>query len=53
MPGATIVKIERIQNRELWKIYQAEVDYINHKYGGDDDANVEEMYHGTRGTPPF
>ena len=46
-----MLKIERIQNKKLWRVYQAEVEYIAQKLGGD-DPNVDEMYHGTRGTPP-
>lgn len=29
MPGATIEKIERIQNRKLWRVFKNEIEDVN------------------------
>ena len=34
-------------------MYQNEVDDVASKHGGNDHAKQDEMYHGTRNTPPL
>ena len=50
LPGQ-IQKIERIQNRKLWKVYQNEIEDVTHKNNGM-SAQIMELFHGTRATPP-
>jgi hypothetical protein len=50
MPSANILKIERIQNRKLWKVFKNEVEDVEIKNNGD--ANIQSLFHGTRETPP-
>ena len=50
MPAAKIDKIERIQNRKLWRVFKQEVDEVEMKNNGN--ANIKNLYHGTGKTPP-
>ncbi len=50
LPSAKIVKIERIQNRKLWKVFQNEIEDISDKIGSK--APVQLLFHGTSGTDP-
>ncbi len=50
MPTAQIDKIERIQNRKLWRVFSNEIEDVEFKNGGH--AKQENLFHGTRGTPP-
>jgi hypothetical protein len=51
MPASQVLKIERIQNRKLWKVFQNEIDDVTHKNGGA-PAELKELFHGTSGTAP-
>lgn len=48
MPGARILKVERIQNRKLWKNFQFEKKKLEEK----GDSTVKWLFHGTRATNP-
>jgi hypothetical protein len=50
MQKAKIEKIERIQNRKVWRVFRNELEDIERKNGGD--ANCKKMFHGTSGTDP-
>ena len=50
MPAAKILKIQRIQNRKLWKVFKNEIEDVAMKNKGV--ANVKNLYHGTGKTPP-
>jgi hypothetical protein len=50
MAGATIDKIERIQNRKLWRVFKNEIKDVEMKNGGK--ARLENLFHGTRATHP-
>ena len=50
MEKAKIEKIERIQNRKLWKIYRNEMEDIKNK--NQEDPNCKNMFHGTKSTDP-
>ncbi|KAL9647963.1 hypothetical protein ABK040_016869 [Willaertia magna] len=50
LPNASITKIERIQNKVLFKSFRSEVERISEQNNGT--ANVRHLFHGTRGTDP-
>eukprot|EP00347_Sterkiella_histriomuscorum_P006231 403353563 len=50
MPQAKITKIERIQNKKLWRNFKHAVDDIRDKW--NKPAQTLMLYHGTRGTAP-
>ena len=50
MQTAKIEKIERIQNRKLWRVYRNELEDIKTK--NKDDGNCKNMFHGTNATDP-
>jgi len=50
-PTANIIKVQRIQNRRLWTVFQTELNFLKEKYGGK-EVDVRYLYHGTRATPP-
>ncbi len=50
MPTANIQKIERIQNRRLWRAFSNEIEEVKQK--NDGEANLGQLFHGTRATPP-
>ncbi len=50
MKTATIEKLYRIQNKKLWRVFKNEVEDIQMKNAGD--ANIQNLFHGTRTTPP-
>lgn len=50
MPTAQLVKIERIQNKKLWRLYQHEVEDITRKNGFK--AEQMQLFHGTSATNP-
>jgi hypothetical protein len=50
MPLAKIEKIERIQNRKLWKVFKNEMEDIKNK--NEEDPNCKNMFHGTSATDP-
>lgn len=50
MTTAQLIKIERIQNKKLWQLYQIEVDNITRK--NNLDALQMELFHGTSKTSP-
>jgi hypothetical protein len=45
-----IVRIERIQNRWLWEVYEQSKKRVSDKNGGQ--PNEMKLFHGTRKTPP-
>lgn len=50
---ATIEKIERVQNRKLWRVFNTEVEDVTNKLKNlDIQLKVLMLYHGTSGTPP-
>lgn len=55
MINTTIVKIQRIQNKKLWKVFQIEADFVAAKHNKaklDDDSEIMSLFHGTRNTKP-
>jgi hypothetical protein len=52
LPSATIIRIQRIQNKKLWRRYQNEVDDVASKYGGREHAAELYLYHGSKFTAP-
>ncbi|TNV85958.1 hypothetical protein FGO68_gene824 [Halteria grandinella] len=53
LPKAVVLKVERIQNINLWRQFQLESDRIKEKLGGNPDSvNIRYAYHGTGNTPP-
>jgi hypothetical protein len=42
--------VEQIQNRRLWKLFEAERENLNEKNG--ERPKEKFLYHGTRMTPP-
>ena len=50
MPAAKIEKIQRIQNRKLWRVFKNEVEDVEMKNQGQ--ANLKNLFHGTSRTPP-
>ncbi len=50
-PTANIIKVQRIQNRRLWTVFQTELNFLKEKYGGK-EVDVRYLYYGTRVTPP-
>ena len=51
IPLANVIKIERIQNRRLWTLFQTELNLLKEKYGGK-EVEVRYLYHGTGKTLP-
>ncbi|TNV86648.1 hypothetical protein FGO68_gene9886 [Halteria grandinella] len=51
MPSSQIQRIERIQNRKLWKVFQNELDDVTLK-NNNQNAQLLDLFHGTSGTPP-
>ncbi|CDW86806.1 poly adp-ribose polymerase member 14-like protein [Stylonychia lemnae] len=51
MPNAQILKIQRIQNKKLWRTFTIHQEDITDKHGKQ--ANQFMLYHGTRATPPI
>ena len=49
-PGTTITKIQRIQNRHLWKVFYNEMELVAENCGGV--AQTKELFHGTSNTNP-
>ena len=49
IPHVQIVRLERIQNKLLWKKYSQEREIIEANSGA---VNEKELFHGTRGTDP-
>lgn len=54
LPNKEIVKIERIQNKRLLKVFQTEIDYVAEKYSKKNGTEVEVkmLFHGTKSTNP-
>ncbi len=50
MQSSTILKIERIQNRRLWRAFSNEIEEV--KQNNNEEAQLGQLFHGTRGTPP-
>ncbi len=50
-PTAKIIKIERIQNKKLWKIFHNEVKDLKEKYAGEDPL-IKILHHGTGNNKP-
>lgn len=50
LPGATIVKLERIQNKWLWERYSFAKKRMSKT--NKDHVNEKHLFHGTRTTPP-
>ncbi len=50
MKNANIEKIQRIQNRKLWRVFSIEMEDIKIKNSGN--ANLKNMFHGTNKTDP-
>ncbi|XP_039625425.1 protein mono-ADP-ribosyltransferase PARP12 isoform X1 [Polypterus senegalus] len=46
MPGYTIVKIERIQNKSLWEVFQWQKEQMKKNKGGK-PVNERQLFHGT------
>ena len=51
MYKSKILKIERVQNRHLWTVFQTEVNRLTEKSGGV-KPDVRYLYHGTSSTAP-
>ena len=45
LPNSTIIKIERMQNKWLWKLYAKSVALLKEK---SSDENEKYLFHGTR-----
>eukprot|EP01059_Diplonema_ambulator_P016814 TRINITY_DN28794_c0_g1_i1.p1 TRINITY_DN28794_c0_g1~~TRINITY_DN28794_c0_g1_i1.p1 ORF type:complete len:422 (+),score=104.36 TRINITY_DN28794_c0_g1_i1:58-1266(+) len=45
MEGVVVEKVERVQNKVLWKRFACEVELLGNK-------TCKDLFHGTRGTPP-
>lgn len=50
LPGAIIVKLERIQNKWLWERYSFAKKRMSKT--NNDHVNEKHLFHGTRTTPP-
>ena len=50
LSGATIVKLERIQNKWLWERYSFAKNRLSQTNKGN--VNEKHLFHGTRDTPP-
>ncbi|KAL9653415.1 hypothetical protein ABK040_002051 [Willaertia magna] len=50
LPNVTVIKIERIQNKVLYKSFRNEVERISEQNNGT--TNVRPLFHGTRATDP-
>jgi hypothetical protein len=52
-PFAEIIKIERIQNKFLWKVFSQELEMVAHKLNiSISKVKTLDLYHGTSNTPP-
>ncbi|XP_016307641.1 poly [ADP-ribose] polymerase 12 isoform X1 [Sinocyclocheilus anshuiensis] len=49
MVGFRILKIERIQNKALWEVYQWQKDFMKKNNGGR-DVTEKQLFHGTDST---
>ncbi|XP_052410215.1 protein mono-ADP-ribosyltransferase PARP12-like [Carassius gibelio] len=49
MVGFSILKIERIQNKALWEVYQWQKDFMKKNNGGR-DVTEKQLFHGTDST---
>uniref|UniRef100_A0A8C2AQM1 Si:ch73-252i11.1 n=1 Tax=Cyprinus carpio TaxID=7962 RepID=A0A8C2AQM1_CYPCA len=49
MIGFRILKIERIQNKALWEVYQWQKDFMKKNNGGR-DVTEKQLFHGTDST---
>ncbi|XP_042577474.1 protein mono-ADP-ribosyltransferase PARP12-like [Cyprinus carpio] len=49
MTGFRILKIERIQNKALWEVYQWQKDFMKKNNGGR-DVTEKQLFHGTDST---
>lgn len=53
MPNSTFVKLERIQNKRLWKTYKTELENLSEKHNIPvDKVETKFLYHGTRLSNP-
>jgi hypothetical protein len=50
MNSFKVVKIERIQNRQLYSFFHQEKINMQERYG--QEVEIRHLYHGTRGTKP-
>ena len=51
MPSAQVIRIERVQNKKLWKLYMAEYENLTDKYKGN-KPEEKFLYYGTNTTDP-
>ncbi|XP_058630360.1 protein mono-ADP-ribosyltransferase PARP12-like [Onychostoma macrolepis] len=49
MVGFKILKIERVQNKALWEVYQWQKDFMK-KHNGGRDVTEKQLFHGTDST---
>jgi len=52
LPAAALERLERVEDRLLWKDYRAKVERIELKRGGEDGANEQRLWHGTSRLDP-
>ncbi|EGG15741.1 hypothetical protein DFA_10584 [Cavenderia fasciculata] len=53
LPGNTIEKVERIQNKRLWRFYKAKADMLAKKYNVWNPSILEnQLYHGCKQVVP-
>ena len=50
MPNLKIEKIERVQNRKLWRAFQLEIEEVGLK--NREEVQIGQLFHGTRQNPP-
>ena len=51
LPQVKLLKVERIQNKDLWEKYALRMERMKEK-NGDSGVNEKLLFHGTRGTDP-
>ena len=50
LPGAQVIEISRVQNRQLWEKYALERDHMENRNNGI--VNEKSLFHGTRKNDP-
>ena len=51
MANSVVEKIERIQNKRVWRTYRTEMEGIADKHNmGVETIQIKQLYHGTRQT---
>jgi hypothetical protein len=52
LPNVNIIKIERVQNKDLWKYYSLKLNNIKERNNNRNMEYVQWLFHGTRNTSP-